>query len=199
MLTHLARLFEHSRARCCCCQTVSAIRPSAAEDGADRDKVAAVCGALRAAMQAAGQRRHLGPILTSHAKQGNVEAALAIVKELKEEQLADAQAQRKPSRTPHSGAAIFATGDAAGDSKPDGTPGPAPEATAAAGTSAAAGAISESTAQSAATANSPIFSNSDRLDTGAGAVEGHKSWTAEDGLRHLLLYSDVDRLYRCRR
>ncbi len=164
-------------------------------DAAPEDKVAAVCAALRAAMQAAGQRRYLGPILTSHAKQGDLEAALAIVQQLKEEELSASQAQRQQNT------AQPATADRA--SSADGIPGRANghvdgHAAAAPGDTGEPEAESAADASPAALRGVAANDADDGEDAAAGVPEAHKSWTAEDGLRHLLLYSDVDKLYRCR-
>ena len=175
------------------CQAASVETPQPA-DGTPDDKVATVCAALRAAMQAAGQRRYLGPILTSHAKQGDLEAALAIVQQLKEQDLAAAQAQRHentayPATAEKAPSANGVTGrvDCHGDGHADADPMDTaePEAEFAAGVS-------------------PVAPGDDAAvgalhgeDDATNVPERHRSWTAEDGLRHLLLYSDVDKLYRC--
>ena len=55
---------------------------------ASADKVEAVCGALRIAMEGAGREAYLKPIATSFAVLGRVDEALLLVKAAKEEQLA---------------------------------------------------------------------------------------------------------------
>jgi len=163
-------------------------------DGAPEDKMAAVCVVLRAAMQAAGQRQYLGPILTSHAKQGDLEAALAIVQQLKEEELAASQAQHQQNTAQ----------PASADDAPsaDGIPGHANGhvdglAAAAPGDTGEAAADSAADVSSAALEEDAAADADDGEGGAAGVPDVHKSWTAEDGLRHLLLYSDVDKLYRC--
>lgn len=53
------------------------------------EKVPSVARALRDAMQAAGARAYLRPLLTSHAAVGELEAALALVQAAKEADLAE--------------------------------------------------------------------------------------------------------------
>ena len=170
------------------CQAASARPRDAAADGPREDKVAAVCAAFRAAMLAAGQRQYLGPILTSHAKQGDLEAALAIVKQLKEEELAASQAQRQLDTS--SKATVSKASTANGVSGHE--------------NGHAAVAYRDAVQAQAGPADDASRAATAAVGTAAGhegavgAADSRKSWTAEDGLRHLLLYSDVDKLYRCR-
>ena len=164
-------------------------------DGAAEDKVAAICAALRAAMEAAGRRRYLSPILTSHAKQGNLEAALAIVQQLKEEELAapqQAQRQQQTARQAPSREVLSANGTARHEN------GHANGHADAADRDAAGDETGLAADVPAAAPGEDAASDADDGEDGvAGIPDTHKSWTAEDGLRHLLLYSDVDKLYRC--
>ena len=197
---HYARLRLTSCITHCCVQR-SVHPPAAADSSGDRDKVAAVCSALRSAMQTAGQRYHLGPILTSYAKQGDLEAALAVVKQLKEEQLADAQAQRKanPLQSLQTRTGLAANSGVVSEyGHVNGHAGVDPDSYTPAEPSPATEVASREV-QSPRLPNGISVGDGERQDADSDRpADGHKLWTAEDGLRHLLLYSDVDRLYRCR-
>ena len=165
-----------------------------APGGEPQDKVAAVCASLRAAMLAAGRRRYLGPILTSHARQGDLEAALAIVQQLKEEELAASHAQRQQHASPTAMAREAATAN--GDHRHEnGHAGG--DAVAANGPAVRKGVDPAADAADTAQTEDVPLDAADGQDDGSDVPDGHKSWSAEDGLRHLLLYSDVDKLYRC--
>ena len=65
------------------------MRQEAAQDGAPLDrKVPLVTAALRVAMEARDAAFYLKPVLTAHISEGNLEAALAMVKTAKEAQMA---------------------------------------------------------------------------------------------------------------
>ena len=177
------------------CQAAPAHPLGVEVDGAYPDKIAAVCTSLRTAMLAAGQRRYLGPILTSHAKQGDLEAALAIVRQLKEEELAATQGQRQQhkSNTATSGKTSSANGVVRQENG-NLDVNAAPTRIDAAHT----GADSVADQSRAAPAAEVSDGTADGEDATLGVMDSRKAWTAVDGLRHLLLYSDVDKLYRCR-
>ncbi|KAL4420046.1 hypothetical protein ABPG77_007485 [Micractinium sp. CCAP 211/92] len=67
------------------------------QTGGESGKVRAVCSAVRRALQSRDPARYLRAILTSHAKSGDLEGALAAVKEAKEEALQVRRAAGVPS------------------------------------------------------------------------------------------------------
>ena len=114
-------------------------------------------------MVAADQRRFLGAVLTSYAKQGDLVRALKLIRQLKEDQLASSR-QHTPAQQPGASSSDVAQPSAAnGHHRQDGA------------------------------ADEPLRHDG-RAD---GAQMPGQQWCAEDGMRHLLLYTDVQQLYTC--
>ena len=113
-------------------------------------------------MEAAGQRRFLGAVLMSYAKQGDLTGALSLIKQLKEERLASSS--QRPSAQQ-------------GQQRPPAESEPAEGA-------------GRYTAEQAPGEEEPL-----RHD-GGGAERLDKQWSAGEGMRYLLLYTQVEQLYK---
>ena len=173
---------------------------------APEHKVAAVARALRDAMRAAGPRAYLRPLLTSHVVLGELEAALALVRDAKEADLArEAGGGQGPGPgAPASGAG---RGTMDGGATALGASAVTPHANGGAAHANGGPAAAESGTSHQYSGPPPASGNPAAREgpmelQGAGALGVHRRAvprappSAEDGMRHLLLTVDVERLYR---
>ena len=183
-------------------------------EAAPKGKLAAVARALHDAIRAADPRAYLRPLLTSHVVLGELEAALALVRDTKEADLAREAGEGQglglndpasgPGTWPASGAR---RGDANGSAAVAGASRATPHANggpahAIGGPMAANGGLARANGSPAPASAGPAGREGPMELQGAGALGGQRRAvprappSAEDGMRHLLLTVDIERLYR---